>query len=200
MPPSKRTKSIMKNPEASVTKKSKISPDSITSELVSGGTDAQTCVIPSISKSCREALKKCSDNDPAVFISFNVDNLKAGLTAINNMPPELRPANPNWLPIETTYPITAEHFKGIILHYISRVSTGGVFDNAFIAPNTTDEVVRITAKLIHLNYDRYIQEIAHQGGGYLGRFCLAKESSNMVTVSVLGIPPIDMHGITDAFV
>jgi hypothetical protein len=170
-----------------ICKKQKVdqSPDSVVMRAFEICSEDELSIAINIrSEELLNILEKSNEFDPAICLSFNLDHLQQGVAVVNAMPAAQRPVLPMWFPAGTAYPLTCEQVKSIIMNYTASRTAGGVIDSFFIAPNTLVEATQICTILGILNLDPFFQAVALQGGGYLARTFLFRDSMRNLT----GIP------------
>ncbi|KAL3692587.1 hypothetical protein R1sor_006238 [Riccia sorocarpa] len=81
----------------------------------------------------RHVLNKVGEDDPAVLVTWDADNLIHAVKTINDHPPEF-----GFLGIHQ-FPTTVPDFQGAIINHVSQYTGGTSFENMLIAPNELDE-------------------------------------------------------------
>lgn len=163
----------------------KASPSSITTEAESYFTGPHTI---SLSDNAMNAMKDCTELDPAIAVKFS-ESFSAAIIATNNLPPANRPNLPVWMP-GAAYPITAADVRMGIMNVCAHATAGGVIDSFIIAPNTTVEYGRVLNRFSALCVDPFLMSIAQTALSPLATVFMLKESSRSVTAENAGVDNI----------
>lgn len=101
---------------------------------------------------------RLSEDDPGVYISWNIDALDAFVNNAN-LAPGMLPPRPAWL---RAGPLTVAGFMQDAIATLA-LSGGGSFGNSIIAPNTMAQYTNVNVVLSRIELDAFVQACLPQG-------------------------------------